>query len=285
MWSLKQAVKWLLPPIVLLPFRPGFRNTPDGPPSWHRGNYPDCKSAVAGAKGYQASNILDIQRRAVRKVRDGQAVYERDSVIFDKIEYFFPALAALLYTASRNDGSLSVLDFGGALGSTYYQNRHMLSHLKSLRWHVVEQPHFVAAGQAEFENSHLRFLPSIEQSWAVSPPDVVLLSGVLQYLEDPFALLGDIADRKPPFILIDRTPVLDEGGERIVVQTVPPVIYSGSYACRLFAPGALEAALEPFYDVVFDFEAHVGTVIHAEETLARYRGMLFRQRTAKGNMS
>src|SRR5437899_11835694 len=78
MMSLKQAAKWLMPPLLLLPFRPGHRITPDGPPRWHRGDFPDWQSAVSAARGYQAGNILDIQRRAMRKVRDGQAVYERD---------------------------------------------------------------------------------------------------------------------------------------------------------------------------------------------------------------
>ncbi|HYS46220.1 MAG TPA: methyltransferase, TIGR04325 family, partial [Rhizomicrobium sp.] len=237
MVTLKQAAKWLLPPLLLLPFRQGHRATPDGPPRWHRGDFPDWQSAVAAAKGYQAGNILDIQRRSMRKVRDGQAVYERDSVLFDEIEYFFPTLAALLTIAGHNGNTLSVLDFGGALGSSYYQNRGMLSHLSSLRWHVVEQPHFVAAGQAEFENDQLRFFPTLADSWAAQKPDVVLLSSVLQYLEKPFDLLRDIADLEPRFILVDRTPVLDKGQERIVVQTVPPSIYPASYACRLFAPG------------------------------------------------
>lgn len=282
---MKRAAKWLLPPILLLPFRSGYRHAPEAPPSWHRGNYPDWASAVAAAKGYDAANILEIQRAAMRRVRDGEAVYERDSVLFDKIEYFFATLAALLLIASRTNNRLSVLDFGGALGSSYYQNRALLAHLPEISWHVVEQPHFVSAGQAEFQTGQLRFYPTIRESWAARRPDVVLLSSVLQYLENPNGLLAEIATLGPDYILVDRTPVLDRGPERITVQTVPPVIYPASYACRLFAPGALEAALEPSYDVVFDFETHVGTVIQAEEALARYRGMLFQRRVAKGNMS
>jgi putative methyltransferase (TIGR04325 family) len=278
MMRLKQAAKWIVPPVLLLPFRPGRRNTPDGPPNWHRGNYATWAEAVAQAKGYQAGNILDIQRASMRKVRDGEAVYERDSVLFDEIEYYFPTLAALLVIAGRNGNRLSVLDFGGALGSTYYQNRHLLSHLAPLRWHVVEQPHFVAAGQAEFQNDQLRFFPTMEASWQVSPPDVVLLSSVLQYLDDPFAFLAEIDRRAPPYILVDRTPVLDAGAERIVVQTVPPSIYPATYACRLFAPGAIEAALSEHYDVRYRYEVHIGTTIDVEDSRARYRGCFLERR-------
>jgi len=277
---IKKAAKWLLPPIVLLPFRPGYRDAPDAPPAWHRGDYPDWASAAAVAKGYDAANILEIQRASMRKVRDGRAVYERDSVVFDEIEYFFPILAALLLIASRNNNRLSVLDFGGALGSCYYQNRGMLSHLETLSWHVVEQAHFVAAGQAEFQNDQLRFFPTIGESVAASRPDVVLLSSVLQYLKDPVDLLAQIAALGVEYILVDRTPILEAGGERIVVQTVPPSIYPASYACRLLAPGAIEAALAPAYRTVYRFEAQVGTPIIVDEQVARDRGMLLQRETA-----
>ncbi|SRR5258706_3758426 len=274
--SIKTVIKWIVPPILLLPFRRGYR--PDGTTSWHRGDFPGWAEAVAAAKGYQAPNIMDIQRGAMRKVRDGKAVYERDSVLFDDIEYFFPTLAALLLIASRNGNSLSVLDFGGALGSSYYQNRGMLSHLARLSWHVVEQPHFVSAGQEEFQNEHLRFFPTIAESCAAGHPDVVLLSSVLQYLEKPWDLLAQIAARKPEYILVDRTPVLDGGRERIVVQTVPPSIYPATYACRLFAPGAIEGAIASDYELVYSFEAHAGTTIVVDKSVARYRGYFLKRR-------
>jgi putative methyltransferase (TIGR04325 family) len=278
--QIKKAAKWLLPPILLLPFRPGRRSEPDGAPRWHRGDYPDWSSAAAAAKGYDAANILQIQRAAMRKVRDGEAVYERDSVIFDEIEYFFSTLAALLLIASRNGNRLSVLDFGGALGSSYYQNRKMLSHLPDLSWHVVEQGHFVTAGQGEFQNDQLRFFPTIAASVVACRPDVVLLSSVLQYLEKPLSLLAEVAALSPDYILVDRTPVMDKGREHIVVQTVPPSIYPASYACRLFQSGAIEAALAPAYRPLYSFEAHVGSVIPLDDGIARYRGALFQRQEA-----
>jgi hypothetical protein len=42
----------------------------------------------------------------------------------------------------------------------------------------------------------------------------------------------------------------------------------------------MEAVLAPDYDVIFDFEVHIGTVIQVDDSLARYRGMLFQQRPA-----
>jgi putative methyltransferase (TIGR04325 family) len=206
------------------------------------------------------------------RVRDGTAAWERDSVEFAEIEYSFPVLAALLYVASRNRNRLSVLDFGGALGGSYYQNRGFLAHLERLRWRVVEQPHFVAAGRKHFENEALGFVDGLEQCVATETPDVILLSSVLQYLEDPFAFLGRLAALGVPFVLIDRTPVLRTGKSRISVQVVPPHIYAASYPCWLFAESELLAPMAGGYAVRLRFDAHAGTPIVLGAEAGGYRG-------------
>jgi hypothetical protein len=67
-------------------------------------------------------------------VKTGEAVYERDSVLFDEIQYSFPVIAALLRVASANKGKLNVLDFGGSEKSHYKKlyvyNRILTSQLK-----------------------------------------------------------------------------------------------------------------------------------------------------------
>ena len=121
------------------------------------------------------------------KVKNGEAVYERDSVLFDEIEYAWPGLAGLMWSRLRCGGTLNVLDFGGSLGSTYFQNRAFLSVLPGVRWNIVEQSRHVETGKAWFEDDRLRFYPDIADCLADTQPNVVLLSNVLQYLEHPYA--------------------------------------------------------------------------------------------------
>ena len=80
-------------------------------------------------------------------VVDGRAAYERDSVLFEEVEYVWPLLASLMWVGARHLGSLNVLDFGGSLGSTYFQNRIFLATLPSVRWNIVEQPRHVEVGR------------------------------------------------------------------------------------------------------------------------------------------
>jgi putative methyltransferase (TIGR04325 family) len=97
--------------------------------------------------GYDANIIFDVVRTAAASVRDGKALWERDSTCFYYEEYDWQLLACLMTAAARTAGSLHVLYFGGALGSVYMlQYRKIFSELKDCSWSVVEQPHLVACG-------------------------------------------------------------------------------------------------------------------------------------------
>src|SRR5689334_19054505 len=78
------------------------------------GHYKNWNEALRDSKGYEADEIIARVSSSVLKVKNGEAVYERDSVLFNKIQYDWPVLAALMWVASQKAGSLNVLDFGGS---------------------------------------------------------------------------------------------------------------------------------------------------------------------------
>ena len=94
-----------------------FKSKKKNPYGWF-GDYKKWEALTALSGGYEAGPILDKTKNALLKVRNGEAVYERDSVLFDKKVYPFSVISALLYTAIECGNSLNVLDFGGSLGST-----------------------------------------------------------------------------------------------------------------------------------------------------------------------
>ena len=200
-----------------------------------RGDYSNWADARSASTGYDAPTILAKVRAATLDVISGAAACERDSVVFDRIEYSLPLLVCLLYAASRSGNQLDVLDFGGSLGSSYWQNRKFLEHLTRLRWSVVEQPHFVDVGQREIANEIVRFYPSVDACITNERPDVVLLSSVLQYMEEPFAILASILAKRFEFVIFDRTPFfIADLPDRIKVEEVPASIYAASYPAWFF---------------------------------------------------
>ena len=247
--KLKIIVKELFPPILLKLFRTYM----------HRygfsGNYDSWEDAFQKTAGYDSEVILEKVKNAMLKVKEGRSVYERDSVLFDKIHYSWQLLAGLLRIAALNNNRLSVLDFGGSLGSSYYQNKVFLSDLDELRWSVVEQDAFVRCGKDYFETKHLKFYFDIETCRNHEKPDVIILSGVLQYLKQPYQFIDNILKERFEHIIIDRTSLLLANEDRLTIQKVPPKIYRGSYPAWFLNLKKFKRLFLSEYDLLIEFDA------------------------------
>lgn len=227
------------------------------------------------SEGYDSAIIADKVKEALLKVKNGEAAFERDSVVFDKIEYSWPLLAGLMWAAARNKGVLNVLDFGGSLGGTYFQNRNFFDGLVEVHWSVVEQQKFVDNGNSFFSNEELKFYENLEQCFAKQTPQVVLFSCVLQYLAQPFEMIERVMKLNPEFIVVDNMPFVKDGGNRITVQKVDPVIYTGSYPCWILDKSVFLQAFKS-YEMVENFESQLSINLDNETII--YEGFIFKRK-------
>lgn len=225
----------------------------------YRGDYPDWPTARAAARGYDDAAILERVIAATRAVRDGEAAWERDTVLFREPERNERLWPVLREAAESDAGRLRVLDVGGALGSVWWQHRRWLAELPEVRWCVVEQPAFVTAGRREFAGDTLQFHEGIDEAIRAERPNLILLSSVLPYVERPHALLASLADGECARLAIDRTGFTTLGRDRITVQHVPASIYEASYPCRLFDRAGLLAALGPRWRVADEWPSVDGS--------------------------
>jgi putative methyltransferase (TIGR04325 family) len=229
--TLREILKLLCPPVVRKAFN-SIRNNRIK----FSGDYSSWKEAENHSSGYDTTFILKKVQESAQMVTSGVAVYERDSVCFYEEAYRWPLLSCLLMIANKYENQLRVIDFGGSLGSLYFQHKRLLSYINPLSWTVVEQPHFVEAGKKQFENHSLKFHYTLEEAFNNADGGTVLvLSSVLQYLENPFALLKKASEMGFKYILIDRTPFINAKKDRITVQSVPASIYSASYPAWFFS--------------------------------------------------
>ncbi len=219
------------------------------------GDYSTWTEAKNVSEGYGTDVILQKTRDALGKVKRGEAAYERDSVLFDEVHYAWPLLAGLMWVAAQRSGQLNVLDLGGSLGSTYFQNYTFLAGLEVTRWNIVEQPRHVDIGQREFQDERLRFYGTLEACLAETTPDVILLSGVLQFLEHPYDLLEKLKDTPCRYLIIDRTPFCNGGSDRLCIQKVPASIYAASYPSWIFSNHRMHSILSLHWDVVAEFDS------------------------------
>jgi putative methyltransferase (TIGR04325 family) len=237
------------------------------------GPYPDWSAASRAASGYDAEAILERIASAQRAVRNGEACYERDGVLFDTPDFEFSLVALLQRAAADNRGKLTVLDFGGSLGTSYIRNRALLDNIDTLLWQVVEQPHFVELGKREFEDRALKFEDSIAEC---QPPDVVLLRSVLQYLPEPHALVEELATLSPTWIFVDRTPFTRSGEEAVMLQKVPAKVYRASYPAWVLSWDKLCAQLATHYSLVCEIPSAENDA-GSGRFRADYRGGIFRR--------
>ncbi|MGA9347285.1 MAG: methyltransferase, TIGR04325 family [Anaerolineae bacterium] len=231
---INKIVNLLVPPLLVQIFR-SLRGGVSTVGYGLSGDYRSWDEAARASTGYDSERILEKTMIALLKVKSGEAAYERDSVLFDEIQYAWPLLAGLMWVAARCGGTLNVLDFGGSLGSTYFQNRAFLSALPGVRWNIVEQSRHVEIGKAWFEDDRLRFYADITDCLADTQPNVVILSSVLQYLERPYIVFDQILGLPCDHIIIDRTPFWSGPTDRLCVQAVPPNIYPASYPSWIFS--------------------------------------------------
>jgi len=215
---------------------------------WH-GNYSSWENAKKDSIGYDSDLILDKVKNSLLKVKNGEAIYERDSILFDKMEYSWPLLAALLWIANKNMGKLNIIDFGGSLGSTYFQNKPFLKDLSELHWNIIEQEKFVECGKHYFED-----------------------------VESPYDLLEKIIGLNFTYIIFDRTSFLEHGKDRITVQKVPPHIYNASYPAWVFEKKKFLDFFKGKYELIAEFEAYVGKEYYIVNNVkAGDKGFIFRR--------
>lgn len=249
----KEILKSIIPPIILDVITDIVKPSPIQF-GWF-GTFSSWEEASQRCEGYDSEVIIEKVKSSLLKVKNGEAVYERDSVIFDKIEYSFPLLSGIMWIAAQNGGKLNILDFGGSLGSTYFQNYLFLQDLCEVKWSIVEQSKFVEIGNSEFKTDQLKFFMTIDDCIENQKSNILILSGVLQYLESPFTFVEEVLKKNFEYIIFDRTAFVDSKQHIITVQKVPPEIYPATYPCWFFNEKLLLETFNKQYDIKFEFNA------------------------------
>jgi putative methyltransferase (TIGR04325 family) len=242
---LRRLIKKWTPPAIIQAYR---RINPVK--SGYSGDYSSWKEALKNSTGYNSSDILKKVEEAAIKVKNGEAAFERDSIIFNEIEYNFHLQTSLLIIANQNQGSLNIIDYGGSLGSTYFQNRNILEILRSVRWNVIEQNNFVKSGKKYFETNELKFYFSISECFEETSPNGILFSCTLPYLPEPYQVLEEIVMLQVDFIIISEMPFNYENRDRLTIQKVPDTIYKASYPCWLLNKQKILELLSTRYQLI-----------------------------------
>lgn len=267
--SWKKALKPYVPPKLWLSLalrQPRLR--------WE-GDFSSWEEATRASTGYDAPAIVAGVERATQEVLAGRAAYERDGALFDEPSANLPLLAALGLAYAEKKTPFTVVDFGGALGSTFLQNRSWLKDMP-LRWQVVEQKHFVEAGRRVFPAGPVQFFGDAKEGEREGEV-FLLLSSVLQYLPDPSGTLASLVEStRPSWVFLDRVPYWCGDRFRLTVQSVPASMGVAAYPCWFFSPDAFAGPLSG-YRKDFAFPA----LDHCPDLDSHFYGSFWRRNTAE----
>ena len=267
---MRKLIKEFIPPILLklLAKKPKY--------GWF-GNYNTWKEAKENSIGYQANNILEKVKESLLKVKNDDKLFELDTVLYRMFDYPYnwQLLSIFLYISQLNNNQLNVLDFGGSLGSSYFQHRMMLSNLSKFNYTIVEQPHFVDTGKKIFEDKYLKFENNIESCLKKTKPHCILLSGVIQCIEEPVELINKILSYNFEFIIVDRTPFFIDKPERITIQKVPPRYHEATLPYRIYNKEKFVDHFHKKYSIFLETSA-VEERIKVENCFAELRFIVFK---------
>jgi putative methyltransferase (TIGR04325 family) len=181
-------------------------------------------------------------------------------------------LAALLWACAKlRCETLHVLDFGGSLGSSYFQNRKFIINL-DIQWSVVEQEHFVTVGQSEIADDILKFYYTLDEAMHRAPINVALCSNVLQYIEGYQEYLQKIIDCRPELLIVDRLPISNDDSTYITLQRVSSKIYKASYPCRVFSE---KMFIKTVHSLGYNLHESFESVILSPFNRFSYKGFVF----------
>ncbi|MBI2791868.1 MAG: methyltransferase, TIGR04325 family [Gammaproteobacteria bacterium] len=221
------------------------------------GPYSSWQDALSHAKGYQDPLILERVKNSTLQAMHHKQSFIRDAIVDTKAQHAYPVYSALLKLMIENKGKLTVLDFGGGLGSTFFAFKQFCPKVVDIKWEVIEQPAFVECAKALGMQNEISFHEKIESLQCV--PDVILLSATLQYIEKPYELLRNLLALGTTSLIIDRTWFAKHPIDRIIVEHVPKHIYASSYPCWLLSYEKFIKYISEQFTEIHEFDSLEGS--------------------------
>ncbi len=169
------------------------------------GIYRSFAEAPAVGDGFEGKTWGE--RSSLRALGLRQAAQEQRTIpsIVAYPASLLPFLAALIY---QQQGHLRILDFGGALGYTYFPVICALPDSLGVDYHIVDTPLIVRIGEAMFaDDDRITFHESLPD--LLKEVDIVHIGSSLQYIEDWRGTLAALTAYHPLTFLFTDLPAGD----------------------------------------------------------------------------
>ncbi len=195
------------------------------------GNYKSFEEALKNSQGYSDELILKKKINSFLSVLKGHAAYEQDTLLFFKENYDNDLLDYLNDIQKKIQRNLIVLDFGGSFGTLYFKNYKKFNH--TYDWNIIEQENIVNYINENNFNLKINFFKNLND--LKKTPDVVIFSGSIQYLPNPYEILEQLIKKNITNFLFLKTSFHYGKDNIFSIQKVPKNIYQATYPITIFS--------------------------------------------------
>jgi putative methyltransferase (TIGR04325 family) len=191
---------------------------------------------VRGTRG-ETTRIYSSFQEALRDCGKGYEADELAGVILAKTVVFKERLeAASAATLSATEafgilsvahvlthlegapGEIRVIDLGGACGAHYFAFKKFFGSRVRFKWTVVETPTMCRYAD-RIKNEELSFSDNLGDALLRGgTPTLVHVSGVLQFLEHPYAMLDKVVKSRAPYLFFNRMALTAKAEDLITVH-------------------------------------------------------------------
>jgi putative methyltransferase (TIGR04325 family) len=248
----------------------------------YKGPYESFEKAKLDSVGYHEINIakrvLDVSLMRKNRI----IISERDGFILPNIQ--LSSNVRHVFQKFYNSGnSISVFDFGGGFGSWYFDIIDLYGSSIIKKWVIVEQDTYVRVGKKLFEDDRLEFFSNLNNLNDHNTFDLILLSGVLQYIETPYDLLSKINQIDSHMLILDRTPFWNGHKDKCFVQINAQL--ADSYPSWIFNEEYFLNFMNKYWVKVNEFYTLDNQYLSINMKRIRFKGFVFKKRNCKDPLS
>lgn len=257
MKALQKIIKKITPPIFIEMVK-GIFFSKKSKYGFH-GNYTCWEEVSKQVTGWETDIIFDKINQSTNQLEKKDDFFERDGEIISSTNQNFPLIYSLINSINIEKKELSIIDFGGSLGTHYKRYRQFINNGIKISWAIVEQKKYVDYAKKVNKNLELNFHYSISESLKINNYSTFFSSGTIQYIEKPYKLMDEIMDYNFSTIVFDRMFFLNDVNDRICIQTVnPKLFYHASFSVWLFNEAKFKKHMSKKYTLILEFMSEDG---------------------------
>jgi putative methyltransferase (TIGR04325 family) len=188
---------------------------------------------------------------------------KNDRIIPSVVSYrtnLLPFLAATT-AANSKENKVTILDFGGGLGSTYISVTAACANQQAIDYHIIDSKNICQIGESCFKDDNkIHFYDHLPDE--IQDVDIACLSSSIQYVQDWKSLLKELLNYDPQYILLADLPA----GEIPTYATLQNY-YESKIPHRFFNVGeVIETMLSMNLNLLFK-SSHDGTYLGKERPM------------------